>query len=165
MSRVEYGEEEDFPGQAALQQKNLERLLAGKRGQVVLRELEAALLAVPDRKLIANHGAKDGQVCVVAALAVHLKVTLGQAREQVLRELEEEERQYLGDDYEEGWGDDQWTVDLGESIGIPHSLAWRLVALNDVDLDYCTPEQRYEKVLKWTRGHLLSRISDEPPTP
>lgn len=154
MSRVDYADEEDFPGQWALQEKNLERLLAGKRGQAVLRDLEAALVAVSEKRLIADHGVKAGQVCAVTALAVHRMVTLGQAREQALRELETEEREYLGDDYDENGGDDQWTVDLGESVGVPHMMAWRLVALNDLDLDYCTPEQRYEKVLAWTRRHI-----------
>ena len=155
MSRTDYAEEEDFPGQWALQEKNLERLLAGKRGQAVLRDLEAALLAIPEKRLIADHGVKDGEVCTVAALAVHKQVTQGQSRELVLRQLEAEEREYLGEDYEYSeWGDDQYTQDLGVSVGVPKSLAWRLVALNDLDYDGCTPEQRYEKVLAWTRRNL-----------
>lgn len=164
MSRVDYSEDEDFPGQRELQQANMVRLLAGKKGQAILRDLEAALLELPQKRLIANHGAKDGEVCAVAALAVYREArSKGQAREQVLRELEAREREYLGPDFDsEEWGDDEWTLGLGESVGVPHSLAWRLVALNDLDFDHCTAEQRYEKVLAWTQRHLARGI---PPIP
>ena len=47
--RVSYSEEENYPGQFDLWQANCKRSRQGKKGQVALRELKAALLAMPDK--------------------------------------------------------------------------------------------------------------------
>ncbi len=70
MSRISYSDEEDVPGQFALFQANCRRSLQGKAGQIALRELEAALLALPDKRLIAEKLIDaDGEVCAIGALA------------------------------------------------------------------------------------------------
>lgn len=155
MSRINYSEEEDFPGQFALWTQNVERSLAGKDGQRALRDLEAALLALSAPRLVYGRLSKDGEVCAVGAVVLQRKVSLGQAREAVLREMEDpaREREKWEDEDDEGE-----TEAAGVAVGIPRLVAWRLVALNDIDLDYCTPEQRYEKVLAWTRKHLPASV-------
>ncbi len=50
--RISYNEDEDFPGQIDLWQANLERSLKGRKGQSALRDIEQALLALPEKKLI-----------------------------------------------------------------------------------------------------------------
>lgn len=96
MSRISYSEEEDWPGQFELWRANTERSLRGRGGQRALRELEAALIALPEKRLIAGHLAKDGMVCTVGALVVEKKVSLGQAREQVLAEFQAEYEGAMG---------------------------------------------------------------------
>jgi hypothetical protein len=153
VSRISYSDEEDYPGQFDLWRANLRRSLKGRNGRRALRDLEAALLALPDKRLIADHLAANGQVCAVGAIVTHRKVSLGQAREAVLRELEGEPRE---DDCEE-WDDcDDMgeTEEVGVANGIPRLVAWRLVELNDMELARFTPEERYEKVLAWARKHL-----------
>jgi hypothetical protein len=170
MSRISYAEEEDYPGQFNLWHANVRRSLAGSKGQAALRDLEAALLALPEKRLIANRVAKEGDVCAVGAIVAHRKVSLGLAREAVLRELEGDQttppKWYGTPETKPPWWDDPSqhddedeegeTEDIGVAAGIPRMVAWRLVALNDMDLDYCTPETRYEKVLAWTRRNLKS---------
>lgn len=48
MSRVGWSEDEDYPGQFALWRANLERSLAGRKGQAALRDLEAAMVVRPE---------------------------------------------------------------------------------------------------------------------
>ncbi len=137
--RISYSEEEDYPGEFDLYQGNCMRSIKGKKGQAALRELEQALLAMPDKRLIANElETADGDVCAIGALVKHRGVTPKSDPE----------------DMEE----------VGMELGMPRLVAWKVVALNDVDIDsyydpkegHCvsyTPEERYEHVLaqvqKW----------------
>src|SRR6185369_15483645 len=68
--RISYSDEEEVPGQFALWQANCRRSLQGKAGQAALRELEVALLALPDKRLIAHKMIDaEGDVCAIGALA------------------------------------------------------------------------------------------------
>jgi hypothetical protein len=155
MSRISYSEDEAYPGQHALWQANCRRSLAGKAGQAALRDLVAALEALPAPVLIAHHLARKGEVCAVGAVVLHRKVNLGQARDAVLRELEGEPIEEDAWDWEDEEGE---TEGVGVAVGIPRLVAWRLACLNDIDLDYCTPAQRYEKVLAWARKRLRADL-------
>lgn len=161
--RLNYADDEDRPGQFALWQANCDRSLRGKVGQRELRELEAALLALPEKRLI--HGSltdDDGGVCAIACYAKHKGV-----------DLSKHDREYESDE-------------VGIQAGMPRLVAWKVVALNDIELaDYWvyaegptmplsvydrqrydnrgvwqrmtyTPEERYEKVLAWVRRQLES---------
>jgi hypothetical protein len=89
MSRVSYSEEESFPGQFELFHANLRRSVYGKRGQAALRDLEAALLSMPEKRLIAGHLAKDGEVCANGALVAYRRMQREKkAREEVLSAME-----------------------------------------------------------------------------
>lgn len=48
---------------------NARRSLWGRKGQAVLREVRAALLAMPEKRLIAGSLLKDGEVCAIGAWA------------------------------------------------------------------------------------------------
>jgi hypothetical protein len=61
MMRISYSEEEDFPGQFGLWQGNCQRALSGKKGQESLRELEAALLAMPSNRAAVERLRKPDQ--------------------------------------------------------------------------------------------------------
>lgn len=156
MSRVYYSDDEEFPGEFNLQEANTNRSMRGKQGQAVLREMEAALVALPRKRLIQGAVACDGDVCAVGAvLAVRKATAEGVSVEEATARLGVE----LGERWEQ---EDDDTQQRGEDAGMPRLVAWRLVALNDVDFgdEYIgraiTPEQRYEKVLAWVQEHLRS---------
>lgn len=154
--RLNYSDDEDFSGQFALWRANCDRSVAGKRGQAALRRLEAALVAMPDKRLIRETLQDDhANVCALGALARH-EGCLGP--------------QDFDSDVEE----------FGESVlKFPRMVAWAVVAENDMTLDYeyrtaegpsryyydapgisvrieVTPEERYTKMLAWVRAQLKS---------
>lgn len=155
MSRIGYSEDEDYPGQFGLWQANCERSLHGKAGQAALRELEAVLLALPSKRLIANALVDShGEVCAIGALV-----------------------QYRGDVTDEMIGHGEYDMEaVGVELGMPRLVAWKVVCLNDIELNRSvllrhegpyrwpakqphswvemTPEHRYEEVLKWVRARL-----------
>jgi hypothetical protein len=139
--RISYSDEEDFPGQHDLWQANCLRCIKGKKGQAALRELEQALLALPEKRLIAYElEDAEGEVCAIGALAKYRNHTPK--------------------------ADPEWEMEqVGVELGMPEMIAWKIVAMNDVELDWrwdkktgksvqITPEERYERILaqvqKWT---------------
>ena len=160
MSRINWSDDEERPGQFALWQANCRRSCRGKSGRRELGELEAALLALPEKRLI--HGALEdehGGVCAIAAYAKHKGVDLSKF-----------DLEYASDE-------------VGIAAGMPRLVAWKVVALNDIEIEdyyaYCegpsrdpsnyspyydyrgiwtrfawTPEERYTKVLAWVREQL-----------
>lgn len=137
--RISFSEDEDFPGQFGLWQANCQRSINGKVGQAILRELEQALLALPSKRLIADElENREGDVCVVGALVKYRGIT------ELKNDPEEME-------------------DVGVELGMPRMVAWKVVCLNDVELGSygmfaATPEQRYEKVLRWVQKQIAPQI-------
>jgi hypothetical protein len=139
--RIGYSDEEDYPGQFGLWQGNCSRSLSGRNGQASLRELEAALVALPSKRLIANELDDGEDVCAIGAL-----VRYKQHTPKADPECEME--------------------DIGVECGMPRLVAWKVVELNDIELDYrwtggsrvpYTPEERYISVLQWVRKQLAQR--------
>jgi hypothetical protein len=161
MSRISYSDDEERPGQFALWDANCLRSIRGRVGQRELRELEAALLALPEKALI--HGSltnEDGDVCAIACYAKHKGI-----------DIEQFDPEYESDE-------------VGIAAGMPRLVAWKVVALNDIENEshwvraegpsqdhYAyrtphlgwspysirvpyTPEERYETVLAWVRANL-----------
>lgn len=153
--RINYTDEEDFPGQYGLWQANCRRSMQGKPGQRALRELEAALLALPTKQLIADVlEDEDGRVCAIGALAKAKSIT--------------------------PTADPGYEMEaVGVELGMPRLVAWEVVAQNDIELQEVwevacgplrqhvtpydggvllvrevTPAERYEKMLAWVREQL-----------
>lgn len=156
--RISYSDEEDVPGQFALWQANCTRSLKGKKGQAALRELEAALLALPDKRLIAEKLIdSDGEVCALGALAKYKGHALVAAKPEDEDEYDEID---LDGEMEE----------FGVELGVPRLVAWKIVERNDVVIDGhydystgprgvwvpATPEERYEKILAWVQRQLAA---------
>lgn len=158
MGRIGYSDEEDYPGQFGLWQGNCQRSINGKAGQAILRELQAALLALPSKRLIANSLVDThGEVCAIGALA--------NARGAVTDEM----IGYAEYDMEA----------VGVQLGMPRLVAWKVVEMNDIYLNgsdlvflegpyrwpaerpylyvEITPEQRYERMLIWVQGQIRTR--------
>ncbi|HEX5704913.1 MAG TPA: hypothetical protein VFX97_17070 [Pyrinomonadaceae bacterium] len=168
--RIGYSEDEDYGGQFELWQANCRRSLQGKAGQTALRELEAALIALPDKRLIAGKLIDaEGEVCAIGALAKYKGRDLINETRQQLAEIGIER------DVEEIEGDGE-IEEIGIELGMPRLVAWKVVELNDIHLEGSTlvtnegpyrwpaerpkewvpitPEARYEQVLAWVRRQL-----------
>lgn len=156
-------EEEDFPGQSALWEQSGRNALRGRRGQTFLREIEAALLAMPEHRLIAGQPCdSNGDVCLIGQLGVQRKVQSGRDRVEVIAEWKEEALDY-GD-----YSDVDATVEtmgLAQSLGMTRAMASYVAFQNDQCrvfvvpyrfLQDPTPEQRWEVMLRWVRAHLVA---------
>lgn len=132
MSRISYSDEEDYPGQFELWQANCLRSLRGKVGQRELRELHAALLALPDKRLICCELVdEDGAVCAIGVYAKHKGLDL------------------------QRFDPDEETDEVGVEAGMPRLAAWKIVEMNDIELSHLTPEERYRQMLSWVEANLI----------
>lgn len=129
MSRISYSDEEDYPGQFDLWQANCDRSIEGKKGQAALRELEQALLELPEKKLI-GHKLQDegGGVCAIGAVVKHRGASVKTTPEDV--------------------------EEVGIELGFPRMVAWKVVCLNDIEVD-----GRYEQQLDGR--HKFIEVTDE----
>jgi hypothetical protein len=114
------------------------RAFNGKRGLVVLQEMERALLALPQPRLIANYVAHEGEVCAVGAFAKYKGVDLAE-----FEALDEDE------------ADSNDTANLGIRAGMQRTIAWTLAHMNDEVCSRKTPEERFEYVLGYVRSMIL----------
>lgn len=124
--------------------------IKGKRGQALLKEMEAALLVLPEKVLISNEfaNAADGTVCALGAIALKRRLDKGQDRAEALKEIEKE--------FPEGCEAEE----IAEEMGIADALCKEITYVNDEDFTYgdTSPSKRYEDVLKWIR----EQIKKEP---
>ena len=154
--RLNYSDEEDFPGQFEIWQANCRRSIRGKKGQAELREFEKALLALPEKRLIKDALRDEHSgVCAIGCYARHKGLDLSK------------------------FDPEDESDAVGVAAGMPRLVAWEVVALNDITLDTVwevadgppqpgygiykggvplvrdmTPEERYERVLAWVREHI-----------
>jgi hypothetical protein len=101
----------------------------GKRGQRFFRSLLAALDAMPEKRLIPYELEENGEVCALGAL--------GRARGIDMSKLDPEEPEQVAAVFD-----------------IAPQLAQETVFMNDEYFDHCTPEQRWEKMRKWTEAQI-----------
>lgn len=90
-----------------------------------------ASLSLPDKRLIL--GAledEEGGVCAIGAYGKRKGLDLSK----------------FDVDYE--------TDEVGIAGGMPRLVAWKVVEMNDIQLDHVTPEQRYEKMLAWVESNI-----------
>ena len=156
MSRTDGEGDEDFPGQFELQRHNMQQVVRSKRGRAALADLRAALLALPEPRLIgrAMSTAGDAQpegsdkysvadradliaeegvgVCAVGAYVWWQHVKAGADPAQAMRDLP------LNPDYD---GGSSLTVHLGAAAGLTRTLAWVLMSQNDDTYDDLPPKR------------------------
>lgn len=178
--RISYDDDPEDDRLTNLWQGNCRRSIGSKAGQLALRELEAALLALPNKRLIRNGVACDGDVCAVGAYVLLKRAErAGSSLEVALPAFEVE----MGPAEDQEWIE---TDELGVEYGMPKLVAWSLVALNDMQLDTkyvtcegpverkwaghayhagyrveveITPEERYQRVLAWVRSKLKAEAA------
>jgi len=131
--------------------------LRGKRGQAILKELEVALLALPEKKLLHGNLAKGGGVCAIGALALKRRMEAGDARDAALKWMEEQ----VDPEDCEGWGEQtQWFAK--KHLGVVRALAYKISYQNDEGDEKRhergrkeTDEERWERVLAWVRSQMV----------
>lgn len=152
--------------------------LGGKRGQQALAEMEDALVALPQPRLIHGHLAAHGAVCAVGALIAHKKAKAegidiaavidamntgitcwcghGEdahgAEVGCTRPHRFKEGERCGCKvYEVDPEDAVETAEAGQKVGLTFTVAWHLAWLNDDQFRSATPEDRYTQMLAWVR--------------
>ncbi|WP_076903015.1 hypothetical protein [Burkholderia pseudomallei] len=111
--------------------------IKGARGQKFLRELAAALDAMPEKRLIANElRSADGEFCTLGVL--------GDVRGIEMSRLDPDDRD-----------------SVAEAFGIAPALAAEIVFEND---DACwygeKPEARWKRMRQWVESNLRGEIHD-----
>lgn len=136
MSRSGYNDDCDYD-HANLYRANVDRAIAGKRGQAFLRELIAALDAMAEKKLIAESFAAGEGVCALGSVARVRGVT---------EKLPDPEQ---CDEYEVG-------ERAARVLGIAECMAREIMYENDGEwrLETETDEQRWERIHRWAESKL-----------
>lgn len=101
--------------------------IRGQRGQAFLREMLAALDAMPEKSLITEELEHEGAVCALGSV--------GKARGINMADVDPYERE-----------------DVAKLFGIPESLAAEIMDENDRGRQ--TPEQRWTGMRDWIIEHL-----------
>jgi hypothetical protein len=173
--------DESFPNQGELWAANAHRALKGKRGRKVLAELREALLALPEKRLIASamctvapdkrrseiandaygYGRQEfddvvseqGEgVCAVGAFLWWRKVKAGADPAAAFDDLP----MIFGDEDD---GITQTANTAKREANVVFSLAWELAYRNDETYSAKTPEQRHEAFLSWIDEELGERVA------
>lgn len=115
--------------------------LRGKKGQAFLRELIAALDALPEKKLITralvDH---DGCACALGAVALARRMELPPMPDPDLEDYDLEE-----------W----WECNM-PTFGIADALEKEIMYENDDGGRYGeTPEMRWQRMRRWAERHLI----------
>lgn len=143
----------EHPGQEWLWEEALRRAMNGKRGQQVLRDLETALLALPEKKLIEG-GLSDGSnVCAVGAYVVQKRVDGGEDRQEVLDKLKAACWSEHWDKFE-GFESEMATIDYARAAGMQLTIACTIAGQND-DYYALSDEERYERILAWVHRRII----------
>ena len=111
--------------------------IRGKRGQAFLREMLAALDALPEKRLIGEELEKDGEVCALGAV--------GKARGIDMSNIDPE-------DYDA----------VAATFNIPDAFAREIMFVNDDSLWWkeATPEKRFDIVRSWVVKNLTNSKQD-----
>lgn len=126
---------------------NVQRTLYSDKGQAMLRRLEKALLALPQKRLIEGDIAtKEGDVCALGALAAHARMLANRWSWATAIAT-------LADEYD-GCGNEE-TVALGEELGFTQTAAIEIAGENDNDWMGLAPERRYDHMVEWVQSYLM----------
>lgn len=153
---------------------NIEQALRGKKGRAFFLELEAALLAMPEKRLAAGALTRPpktimvegfevlrfipdwkerGEYCALGAVAVKRAMDSGKTKLQALKDLDQSDPY---DDEDEGMGFDK-IEGAADNLKISTPLAYGIVDANDErGRGDETPEERYERMLAWVRKQLAN---------
>lgn len=143
MSRSGYSEDVDDSWELICWRGAVKSALRGSRGQAFLRELVAALDAMPDKRLIANGFVNEGGCCAMGAVALARGID-----PEVIREIEE-----LSDP-ENDLGD-EGALGAAKALDIAPAMAKEIAFEND---EMWSSEgagaKRWQRMRAWAVGNL-----------
>ena len=128
MSRANYSDDLDN-WQLIKWRGAVESAMRGKRGQAFLKEMLAAMEALPNPRLITRDLIKEGEVCALGAV--------GRARNLDMTDLDPEDPDTIA-----------------ATFNIANAMNREIVYIND-EWDYKeTPEQRYQRMKRWIESYI-----------
>lgn len=114
--------------------------IRGKRGQAFLKEMLAALDALPEKRLIRELlQDRDGAVCALGAV--------GRGRGLDMQGVDEEDHERVA-----------------RFFKIPHALACEVMWINDDEWFRVTPEERFAKVREWIESQIAVTSGNAQPS-
>ena len=130
MSRSEYTEDRDSEWQLIMWRGAVASSIRGKRGQAFLKEMAAALDALPEKILVAESLHVSGAVCAIGSV--------GLARGIDMSAIDPEDHHKVA-----------------ETFGVADALVREIVYMND---EYSfraeTPQARYERMRQWVDSNI-----------
>lgn len=139
MSRSGYVDDYDeyFPNALAFYRTRVENAIYGKRGQVFIRDLIAALDAMPEKKLIAEDLIRDGEVCAIGAVGIARGIDMSGLHPE-------------------------YADEVAKRFGIAECMAREIVFENDEAGTLATtkeesPEARWQRMRDWAEKHLKEK--------
>jgi hypothetical protein len=132
MSRSGYTEDSEDQWQFIRWRGAVTSAIKGKRGQAFLKEMLAAMDALPERKLISEKlvDEYDGSVCAIGAV--------GKARGLDMENVDPEDAE-----------------SVAAFFGIPHALAAEIEYINDDWYYRDSAEERYRKMREWVEKQIM----------
>lgn len=125
MSRSGYSDDCDNEWVAIMWRGAVASAIRGKRGQAFLKEMLAALDAMPEKRLIAHDLVKNGEVCAIGSVGVRRGVDMAK--------LDPEEPRAIA-----------------KAFGIAGALVKEIEYMNDDEWPRNeTPEQRFQRMRAW----------------
>lgn len=117
-----------------LYRASVDRAISGKRGQAFLKELAAAMDAMPEKVLIANElVSEEGDACAIGVVCKARGLDVSKV------------------DYE-------CPHSVGNAVGIARSMAAEIEYMNDEWSQGETPEQRWTRMRKWVESKIESHL-------
>lgn len=133
MSRSNYNDDCDDNWQLIRWRGAVASAMNGSRGQTFLKELLAAMDALPEQKLIAHELEADGAVCAIGAV--------GKARGIDMSILDPED-----------------TETVASVFGVPEAFAREIVYMNDEWKYKEAPEVRYYRMREWVKASIRGPV-------
>jgi hypothetical protein len=112
--------------------------IRGKRGQAFIRELIAALDALPEKRLIARELHSGGEVCAIGSIGLRRGLDMSR--------LDPE-------NYEE----------VAREFGVASQLVCEIEYMNDDAYWDLTPERRWQRVRQWAVDNLKPPTTEQVP--
>ena len=128
----------------------VQSVLNGRPAQIHFKELETALLAMPEKRLIEGVLSDGKATCAIGEMAVRRRVLAGEQRQDVLAAIAEHP-------------DDSFDFETAEfakqQLGMSFTLGWLISEANDETFGGQSPESRWDSMLRWARRHIRPKES------
>ena len=108
--------------------------IRGKRGQAFLRELIAALDALPEKRLIARELQEGSNVCAIGSVGVQRGIDMSRL-------------------------DPEDPETIAGTFGIAEQLVREIEYMNDESHWGATPEQRWQNMREWAAANLKDEVA------